>query len=129
MSKDRFDHLLSLIEEEIQKKRSNFRTGVCPREKLVVTLRYLATGCSQQNLSYSFRLSRATISNSVRDTCDAMYNILPPVYLRAPGKVEEWEHIAKDFENVWNMPHVIGAIDGKHIAIDCPQNSGSQDHN
>ena len=27
------------------------------------------------------------------------------------------------------MPHLIGALYGKHVAMDCPANSGSQDHN
>ena len=27
------------------------------------------------------------------------------------------------------MPHVIGALDGKHIAMDCPKGSGTQDYN
>ena len=27
------------------------------------------------------------------------------------------------------MPHVIGAIYGKHVAMDCPKGSGTQDYN
>ena len=30
---------------------------------------------------------------------------------------------------MWNMPHVIGALDGKHIAMDNPKASGTQDYN
>ena len=30
---------------------------------------------------------------------------------------------------MWNMPHVIRAFDGKHVAMDCPKSSGTQDYN
>lgn len=37
--------------------------------------------------------------------------------------------VAEDFEEMWNMPHCIGAMDGKHVNIECVDNSGSLDHN
>ena len=42
---------------------------------------------------------------------------------------EEWLHITGDFEERWNMPHTIGAIDGKHIRIKCLAESGTLFHN
>ena len=38
---------------------------------------------------------------------------------------KEWKEIAQSFENKWNFPHVIGALDGKHIVIQAPHNAGS----
>jgi len=31
--------------------------------------------------------------------------------------IENWLSKAKDFEELWNFNHCIGAIDGKHIVI------------
>ena len=42
-----------------------------------------------------------------------------------PSTEEEWLKIAKAFEEKWNYPLCLGAIDGKHIAIKQPSGSGS----
>lgn len=46
-------------------------------------------------------------------------------HFQLPQTAEEWEQVAKDFEIQWNAPHVIGAIDGKHVEIKNPPGSGS----
>ena len=49
--------------------------------------------------------------------------------MKAPSLADDWLAISKEFEEVWNMPHVIGAIDGKHVRIQCPKKSGTLYHN
>ena len=34
-----------------------------------------------------------------------------------------------EFEDEWNFPNCIGAIDGEHIIMDCPKNSRAAYHN
>uniref|UniRef100_A0A1B6CGG3 DDE Tnp4 domain-containing protein n=1 Tax=Clastoptera arizonana TaxID=38151 RepID=A0A1B6CGG3_9HEMI len=35
----------------------------------------------------------------------------------------------KEFEEKWNFPHVIGAMDGKHVKLQAPWNSGTEYYN
>lgn len=38
-------------------------------------------------------------------------------------------NIAQQYETVWNFPNCLGAIDGKHIVIQCPMNKCSEFYN
>ena len=62
MGPDRFQHLLSLVAEDITNDTTNFRIPVSTEERLALILRFLASGESQQSLCYSFRLGKSTVS-------------------------------------------------------------------
>ncbi|XP_015374372.1 PREDICTED: uncharacterized protein LOC107169215 [Diuraphis noxia] len=69
-----------------------------------VTL-FLATGDSFQTIS-------AIISN-LKEECMPM------------PKEDDWKTISNEFWEIWNFPNCIGALDGKHVVIEAPPNSGS----
>lgn len=46
-----------------------------------------------------------------------------------PETENDWKKIADDFERNWQFPHCLGAVDGKHIAIRPPPESGSYYYN
>ena len=129
MTPSRFEHLFSLVKDRITKKDTRLRKAIPGRERLSLTLRFLATGESQQSLSFSYRIGRTTVSGIVSEVCHDIFESLKDDYLRAPETAEEWSEIAKQFEEQWNFPHVIGAIDGKHIRIECPKKSGTLYYN
>lgn len=45
-----------------------------------------------------------------------------------PTTQNEWNRIISGFDSIWNFP-AFGAIDGKHVVIECPANSGSNYYN
>ena len=62
-----------------------------------------------QSQSFDFRIGKSTVSNIIRDgICQA----LPEKYLTAPESTEDWLRIAEGFQDEWNFPHCIGAVDG-----------------
>ena len=125
----RFDHLLRLVENSIIKEDTNFCKAISAGERLTVTLGFLASGESQQSLSFAYLVAKSTLNCIIRETCEAIFETLAGEYLHPPSSTEEWENIAGDFQEIWNLPHIVGAIDGKHIRIQFPQQSGTLFHN
>lgn len=46
-----------------------------------------------------------------------------------PHTQQEWLTVAQGFETLWNFPNCVGSMDGKHIILQAPINSGSEYHN
>ena len=85
MLPDRFDHLLSLVEPAIRKQNNNYCQPISAAERLCLTIRFLANADSQQSLSLAFRIRRSTVSGIIQETCEAIYTILAPIYLKPPS--------------------------------------------
>ena len=113
MTPQRFDHLLSLVGPELVTE-CRPREPIAPSERLALTLRYLASGDSQRSPMYAYRISCTSISHILRDTSLIIRKKLIPLYLKAPASVKEWKLISDAFYETWNIPHCVGAIDGKH---------------
>lgn len=75
---------------------------------------------------YSFHISTSLISKFVPEVCQALYDALKEDYMTVPSSQSQWLQLADEFESKWQFPHAVGAIDGKHINIKAPPNSGSE---
>lgn len=126
MNVESFEYLLSLVGPSITKKSP--REPIQPASRLMVTLRFLATGDSYPSLGYAFRIAPSTICNIIREVCNALWDCLSPLYLKALTE-EHWVKISQDYYNLWQLPNCLGAIDGKHVVVRAPANSGSLYYN
>ena len=113
MTPGKYESLLRLVGHTIRKS-SVRRDAISPGERLAVTLRYLVTGDGQSTIAASYRSSITSVHRIVKETSDAIWDELQSAgYLRAPGTEDEWKSIAFEFEERWNFPNCVGAIDGK----------------
>ena len=129
LSPERFDHLLSMVGPAITRNHTNCRQPISAGERLAITLRYLVTGDSMQTISFNYRVGHSTVCGIIGSTCDALWETLSPEYLRSPASKLEWKRVSEGFNKTWNLPHCVGSIDGKHIMIQAPANSGSSFYN
>lgn len=92
--------------------------------KLFIICRYLATGLAFRQLAMAFRISKTAVSNIVIEVCIALWNSLKNKHMSTPT-VDDFKNIANEFYKKWNFPNCVGSLDGKHIRMKCPKNSGS----
>lgn len=91
-----------------------------PLEKRVaVALIRLATNMDYSLLSELFSENINTLSQCVREVCDAIIMLLKPLYMHHPGAQELAEN-ARAFHMKWGFPHCVGVIDTLHIPIRSP---------
>lgn len=89
----------------------------------------LATGETYRSLSFQFGISRRAISYIIEQVSKAIFKRIGNISMRTPSSVAEWMEISKKFEERWQFPHALGAIDGKHIVIKPPAGAGSYYYN
>ena len=76
-------------------------------------------------LAFNFRMAHNTVAMIVHETCNAIWEHLKDEYMPYPT-TKLWENVETQFKEKWNFPNCIGTIDGKHIKIKAPSNTGSQ---
>ncbi|KAL2099402.1 hypothetical protein ACEWY4_005882 [Coilia grayii] len=124
MSRQDFDNLLSIVGPTITKQDTNYRDSIGPAERLSICIRYLATGDSYRSIAFSYRVGFSTVVDIVPEVCEALWSCLVQDYMPFP-KGEKWRAIAEDFAMICGFPNCVVAIDGKHVVIQAPANSGS----
>ena len=59
-------------------------------------------------LAYTWRISAASLSHIIPETCEAIVSVLKPLYMKTPTTEMEWLGIAREMERHWNFPNAIG---------------------
>ncbi|KAK0133604.1 Protein ALP1-like [Merluccius polli] len=128
MPPEYFDELLGKVGPLITRADTFFCSAIGPAERLAICLRYLATGDSFRTIGFSYRVGTSSVCRIVREVASAIWTALVEEVMPVPTR-EDWSTMAEQFEWRWNFPNCVGAIDGKHVVIQAPSNSGSLYYN
>lgn len=71
-----FEELLRMVIPEIKKRDTTMRDAISPSQRLSITLRYLATGNTFEDLKFISAVSPQSIGIIVMETCQAIINCL-----------------------------------------------------
>jgi hypothetical protein len=88
----------------------------------------LSTGLSFSALAFEFFRGVLTVSEVVEHVAQTVWDMLVDDYMSIPT-TQEWLHISERFYQLWNIPNCVGCVDGKHVRVKCPAQSGSAFYN
>lgn len=76
MSSSDFEIILQKVGPKISKLDTRYRAAISPTIRLLVTLRFLASGDSYTSLQYTFKISKQSISQIVPEVCESIISEL-----------------------------------------------------
>ncbi|XP_043483538.1 protein ANTAGONIST OF LIKE HETEROCHROMATIN PROTEIN 1-like [Leptopilina heterotoma] len=127
MTVEQFELLHSLLKNKLEK--SFLTRPPLPSElRLAIVLHYLAHEDSIDTTAKIFFVGKSTAYEMIRDVSKIIWEVLSPKFLGIKS-VEEWQEVAKEYQDTWDFPNCLGAIDGKHVRIVKPPHSGSAFYN
>lgn len=79
---------------------------------------------------WCIRIFRWLVASLLQVLCPRFTrNLKQGFFFQLPSIPDGWLNLAENFNNQWNFPHCVGAIDGKHVVLQAPYRSGSDYYN
>lgn len=119
-------HIVDKIRPKIQSMTTR-NHAVTPEQKVLLTLRYYATGSMLRACGDFIGVHISTASRVVK-VVSYWIASLRPEYVRMPETDQERKETAKEFYSIAKFPLCIGAIDCTHIRIRSPGGNNAETH-
>ena len=115
-----FEYLCSTLAPYMLRRDTNMRLAVPVQVKVAVSITRLATGNSMQCIADLYKIGLSTSQLAVSQFTRAVKSVLLKTYIRWPT-VSVMEKFAEEFQDIHDIPYVVGAVDGSHISIVAPR--------
>lgn len=115
-----FEFLCSTLAPFLTRQDTRMRLAVPVQVKVAVSISRLATGSSMQSIADMYKIGLSTSQLAVSQFTSAMKKVLLKKFIRWPS-ASVMDKFAQEFQNLHNIPYVVGAVDGSHIPIVAPR--------
>ncbi|XP_043190027.1 putative nuclease HARBI1 [Amphibalanus amphitrite] len=94
--------------------------ALTPRQQLLVSLRFYATGAYLRLVGDGHGVSEATVCRAIHRVTDAIIHRCPGA-ITWPGDPAALGRLKEDFRQVAGLPDIVGCIDGTHVRLTVPR--------
>ncbi|XP_056292436.1 uncharacterized protein LOC130207772 [Pseudoliparis swirei] len=125
MTRRSFHKLCGIMEEVMKPAEVTVRAPIPLEMRVAIVLYKLASCAEYRVVANHFGVHRSTVKKMVHQFCNGMVTSALGHLIKVPT-TEEAIGIAQRFEQKFNIPQIIGCIDGTHIPV-LPPSDGSKD--
>lgn len=115
-----FQYLCSTLAPDLHRRDINMRGAIPVQVKVAVAITRLATGNSTQCIADLYRIGLSSAQVAVSQFCAAVKRNLLKKFIKWPSPAI-LERYAQEFQDLQQIPYVVGAVDGSHIPIVAPK--------
>lgn len=122
MKKQTFQYICDLLTDVLRPKPNPRipRKSIEVEEQVAICIFYLGSCAELRVVGEIFGYAKSTVWKCVRKVCQAIVDILLPIWIKMPNE-DECEKMQSLFQIRTGLPQIIGAIDGSHIPITPPK--------
>ena len=115
-----FEYLCSTLAPDMQKRDTRMRLAIPVQVKIAVAITRLASGNSVQCIADLYRIGQSSANIAVIEFCVAIKKHFLRKFICWPSP-STMKKYAQEFEDLQQIPYVVGAVDGSHIPIIAPR--------
>ena len=115
-----FEYLCSTLAPYLHRKNTRLRLAIPVQVKVAVSITRMATGNSMQCIADLYRIGLSSSQTAVSQFCFAIKIHLLKKFIKWPTPTIMAKY-AREFQELHQIPFVVGAVDGSHIPIVAPR--------
>ena len=115
-----FEYLCCTLAPDLERQDTRLRLAIPVQVKVAVSISRLATGNSMKCIADLYKIGLSSSQLAVSQFCGAIKKHLLRKFINWPSP-STMDRYAREFEELHQIPYVVGAVDGSHIPIIAPR--------